>query len=335
MVYRTAIVIALLLAAIYLTTTNQIVPAQDRKPSMLGAAGYFPAQVVRGDFATAVQLDPNDPRFAAIQELNQLRSKLEAATTDEEREELQTKLRAATKEYFDRDMHHRQAELSRLQKRAGETEALLSKRASMKEELVDLQLQVMVNNAEGLGLVADESSTPGGRRAAYETAIEYRQEIRDGKPVQVAVPVTRVVKVPEAGPARAMMPRIAGAVVSDRTEAKVYEAYQALRKAESEDEKTAAREQLQQALSDYFDADMKRRQQELEEVKEGLAELASHLEERAEAKEEIVDLHVKLYVNEAEGLGFFPAPAAATSYQPATAAPAAVPHLVPRREPLR
>ena len=324
MVYRTAIVIALSSPAIYLTMMNQGISAQGIKrgtavAAPAASATFVPAQVVRGDFATAIQLDRNDPRFPAIQELNQLRSKLEAAKTDEEREELQTKLREATEEYFDRDMNHRRAELNRLQKRAGETESLLSKRTSMKEELVDLQLQVMINNAEGLGLVADESGTPGGR-VHSQTAIEYRVEVRDGKTMQVAVPVTRVVEAARAGAARGMMPGMAG-VVSGPTGTNIDEAYQALREAESEDEKTAAREQLQQALSEYFDADMERRRQELDEVKEGLAELASHLEERAEAKEEIIDLHVKLYVNEAEGLGFFPAPAAATTSYPATRRP--------------
>ena len=82
---------------------------------------------------------------------------------------------------------------------------------------------------------------------------------------------------------------------------------------------------------------MKHRHQSFDEVKKGLEEMESRLSKRADAKEEIVDLQLKLYVNDAEGLGFFAAPDGSEPLQPLAApgpvtitpVPRAVP--VPRR----
>jgi hypothetical protein len=66
-----------------------------------------------------------------------------------------------------------------------------------------------------------------------------------------------------------------------------------------------ALEELQQALGQYFDKDMEIRRAELERVRSGLNDMEARLQKRAAAKEGIVQLQLKMIINEADGLGFF------------------------------
>lgn len=75
--------------------------------------------------------------------------------------------------------------------------------------------------------------------------------------------------------------------------------------AKTDQEKEAAAKELEKALTEFFDADMKSRLEELQTLKTQLAELEAYLKKREAAKEEIVNLQLEAYKNEAEGLGFF------------------------------
>jgi hypothetical protein len=78
-----------------------------------------------------------------------------------------------------------------------------------------------------------------------------------------------------------------------------------LRDAEGDEAKSKAEEQLRELLNKYFEDDMKRRQAELKEMESRLRKLHEQLERRAEKMDEIIDLQVKVLVNQADGLGFF------------------------------
>ena len=80
------------------------------------------------------------------------------------------------------------------------------------------------------------------------------------------------------------------------------------RTAADDEVKAQATEKLTGLLEEYFEHDMQRREQELQEVETRLQKLRSQLQRRREMKDEIVDLQIKVVVNEAEGLGFFGAP---------------------------
>lgn len=69
--------------------------------------------------------------------------------------------------------------------------------------------------------------------------------------------------------------------------------------------KAAAQKKLVAALTQYFDADMKLREANLQKVEAQVKTLRSQFDKRASKKQEILDLQLKLFANETEGLGFF------------------------------
>ena len=90
--------------------------------------------------------------------------------------------------------------------------------------------------------------------------------------------------------------------------AAIREAAAALSEAEGEDARADAEEKLTRLLEDYFEQDMERREQELADVERRLTRLRTLLERRRDKKEDIIDLQVKVLLNEADGLGFFGQP---------------------------
>jgi len=81
-----------------------------------------------------------------------------------------------------------------------------------------------------------------------------------------------------------------------------------LRAAETDEAKDEAKKATQTLLDGYFEADMKKREREIADIEARVKRLRAQLEKRRAAKDEIVQLQLKVIVNEAEGLGFFSAP---------------------------
>jgi hypothetical protein len=70
---------------------------------------------------------------------------------------------------------------------------------------------------------------------------------------------------------------------------------------------------LRAAFAEYFIADMQYRVRELDEIKAKVAETESKLQKRLDNQHSSVDLQVKILLQEADGLGFFPASATANA----------------------
>jgi multidrug efflux pump subunit AcrA (membrane-fusion protein) len=87
--------------------------------------------------------------------------------------------------------------------------------------------------------------------------------------------------------------------------AKLREAAEAVRDAEDGKDREQAASKLRELLEDSFAEDMKRREESLEEMKDRLNKLEEQLDRRRDKMEEIVELQMKVLVNEADGLGFF------------------------------
>jgi hypothetical protein len=83
------------------------------------------------------------------------------------------------------------------------------------------------------------------------------------------------------------------------------EAAAELRDSKSVKEKSEAEVRLRELLNKYFEDDMKRRQEELKDMEARLRKLHEQLQRREQKMEEIVDLQMKVLVNQADGLGFF------------------------------
>lgn len=87
--------------------------------------------------------------------------------------------------------------------------------------------------------------------------------------------------------------------------------HQALKKAaedvqnaKDDDAKSAARKKLSELVDKAFEEDMTERQKELKQLEERLAKLREQLSRRKEKKQDIVDLQIKVLLNDADGLGF-------------------------------
>jgi hypothetical protein len=109
----------------------------------------------------------------------------------------------------------------------------------------------------------------------------------------------------EAKRAAAHIKRVARAYAGPDTMSSLRQVAEKIRDAEGDDARADAEAKLRQLLSDYFDEDMERRAAELEDVENRVRTLRAQLERRGDHKSEIIDLQVKVLVNEAEGLGFF------------------------------
>jgi len=75
---------------------------------------------------------------------------------------------------------------------------------------------------------------------------------------------------------------------------------------ETTDDKKKAElvKQLETAIAESFDEDLKDREGEISKLEERLTKLRTLLERRRKAKSDIVQLEVKVLTNEADGLGF-------------------------------
>lgn len=95
-------------------------------------------------------------------------------------------------------------------------------------------------------------------------------------------------------------------------------------------DKDKALKRLHDLASKYFEEDMEVRKKELADIEARLAKLRSQLGRRRDKKDEIVDLQVKVAINEAEGLGFTSAPRENFNFNVRVAAPVIAPPAMPQ-----
>jgi hypothetical protein len=82
------------------------------------------------------------------------------AKGDDEKSAAQKKLNEALSKYFDEDMVQREKELKQVEERVAKLHDLLDRRRSSKQEIIDLEAKVALNQANGLGFYDGE--TMGG-----------------------------------------------------------------------------------------------------------------------------------------------------------------------------
>src|SRR3954468_20114951 len=83
------------------------------------------------------------------------------AKGDDEKSAAQKKLNEALSKYFDEDMVQREKELKQVEERVTKLHDLLDRRRSSKQEIIDLEAKVALNQANGLGFY-DGETTGGG-----------------------------------------------------------------------------------------------------------------------------------------------------------------------------
>lgn len=94
-----------------------------------------------------------------------------------------TNLRQRLDEYFESDMHKREQQLIDIQARVQRLRTQLEHRRAKKQEIIDLQAKVAINEAEGLGFYGDRK--PSG----FDFAV----------PVPVATPTGTTISMPNEG----------------------------------------------------------------------------------------------------------------------------------------
>jgi hypothetical protein len=92
--------------------------------------------------------------------------------------------------------------------------------------------------------------------------------------------------------------------VPDSDWSKVEKLTNELGEAKDDKQKTTLTDKLKTAVDKCFDDDLKGREAELKKLQERLDKLRAQLDKRRKAKDEIVQLEVKVLTNEAAGLGF-------------------------------
>ena len=90
-------------------------------------------------------------------------------------------------------------------------------------------------------------------------------------------------------------------------------AAEAVRDAKGDEAKDEAKKNLSNILGEYFDLDTKRREDELAQIESRLTKLREQLDRRRSKKQEILDLQMKVALNEADGLGFYENTSTSTS----------------------
>ncbi len=232
-------------------------------------------------------------------------SRLRQAKTVEAKERSKKALEALLGNYFDSDMKRRQAELDAVKQRVAKLEALFKKRPAAKDEIIELQLKMTVNESEGLGFFSQPTrelsggyemggeghGMDGGMGGGYGMESSQHEEMGD---YGMMMGGERMGGYPGGAiPIQMQLRREASR----------------LRQAKTVEAKERSKKALETLFSDYFDNDMRRRQAELNQVKQQVARLEALFEKRQAAKKEIVELQLKMTVNESEGLGLFSKPA--------------------------
>ena len=98
------------------------------------------------------QAEPS-PRQIALKRIEEAKAKLK---TNEDRAKVEPLLKAALAEYFMADMIYRVRELDEIKAKVAESEAKLQKRLASQQESVELQLKIMLREAEGQGFFSEE-----------------------------------------------------------------------------------------------------------------------------------------------------------------------------------
>ncbi len=210
-----------------------------------------------------------------------LRNVVNRSDDDIERQQVTDEIKSSLAKYFDSDMVLRRAEVQRVKKRVEQTQTHLSNRASAKQDLVDLQVESFKYETDGLELFGVKQRK---QRSGVNISVGH-----------VAYAITG-------------MSTTTGSGAMSEAHIRVDDAREMLKQAKSADSKEVERqalEDLNAALIDYFDSDMKFRAKEIAEIRIALRKMEALLEKRSKSKQAIIDLQLRMIVNEAKGLGFF------------------------------
>jgi hypothetical protein len=107
-------------------------------------------------------------------------------------------------------------------------------------------------------------------------------------------------------------------------DAKIRQASAQVRDAKDDAARAAATAELTKLMDQYFEADIRVREQELADIEARLGKLRAQLDRRRQKKSDILELQVKVAINEADGLGFYSQPKEDNTFEIRVPAPVMV-----------
>ena len=90
---------------------------------------------------------------------------LSQAEDDDAKAEAEEKLNELLDSYFEEDMEHREQELADVEARVKKLRELMERRREKKQDIIALQMQVLVNEADGLGFFGHDA--PRGQNSPF------------------------------------------------------------------------------------------------------------------------------------------------------------------------
>ncbi|MEM8680532.1 MAG: hypothetical protein AAGF97_14390, partial [Planctomycetota bacterium] len=119
--------------------------------------------------------------------LNLVRQVRTALAEEGDRAQMEKTLREALDAFFLADMQHRVEELDKIKRKVRETEATLQKRLKAKDESIELQVQLLFQEADGISVFGTAEPAPNRRRPTY-IGVPYDPTLPNG---QQAAPTSR------------------------------------------------------------------------------------------------------------------------------------------------
>lgn len=123
--------------------------------------GYSRGDQMAGGYGAAAPSTP-DPRVKAEKALNAAVAKLKGAQKGDDRNAAAKALKPALEAYFAADLKVREQEITGIQKRVENLDALIERRRKARDEIISLQLEVLSNEADGLGFFSTSARKQSG-----------------------------------------------------------------------------------------------------------------------------------------------------------------------------
>lgn len=156
---------------------------QNQNPYYGAAGGMGMEMMMGGDLVTYQKVlglpggddygegNSADPRRKAEQTLRNATAKLKQAKSDDDRQAAEKLLRSALESYFAADLEIREREVKEIQTRVANLEKLIERRRQARDQVISLQLEVLKNEADGLGFFSTSSRRSSNGNGAFHVNI--------------------------------------------------------------------------------------------------------------------------------------------------------------------
>jgi len=216
---------------------------------------------------------------------------------------------------FDEDLKRRESEVNGIRQRVSRLNALIEKRKESKDRIVDLQLKIQLNEVEGLGFSVNRKGR-NRRVDPYYGGVVYPDVNNSGVMAMTGAQFSeygQVLGLPGGNP-------YGGGTSTEsddprrKAERKLRDVTKKLKLMKGEYDRDDAEALLRPALEGYFAADLDGREQEINGIQKRIDSLEKLIEQRREARDQVIALQVEVLKNDAEGLGFFSTSAGGSNF---------------------